>query len=179
MLLQQQGITLPTASDQLVTTAIESGFFSPVAVLLFTLGIVAATCSSSDSALISITTAINIDFLPPSDAKTSEKRRKITHACVCLGFILLLWGFYYMGNQNLLDTLFNIASYTYGPLLGIFAFGLFTRYQIHDKWVPIIALIAPICCLLLQWITHNALGYELLLLNGFITFVGLLVIKKS
>lgn len=179
MLLQQQGIALPTASDQLVTTAIESGFFSPLAVLLFTLGIVAATCSSSDSALISITTAINIDFLPPSDAKTSEKRRKITHAFVCLGFILLLWGFYYMGNQNLLDTLFNIASYTYGPLLGIFAFGLFTRYQIHDKWVPIIAFIAPICCLLLQWITHNALGYELLLLNGFITFVGLLVIKKS
>lgn len=179
VLLHQNSIALPTASDQLVTTAIESGFFSPLAILLFTLGIVAATCSSSDSALISITTAINIDFLPPSDAKTSEKRRKITHACVCLGFILLLWGFYYIGNQNLLDTLFNIASYTYGPLLGIFAFGLFTRYQIHDKWVPTIALISPICCLLLQWITHNALGYELLLLNGFITFVGLLVIKKS
>lgn len=178
LLLQQNGIALPAQSDALVTTAIENGFFSPVAIGLFTLGIVAATCSSSDSALISITTAINIDFLPTSNTQQAEKRRKLTHLCVCIGFIALLWGFYFVGNQNLLDTLFNIASYTYGPLLGLFAFGLFTRLQLHDKWVPLVATLSPVCCWLVQCFSNHALGYELLILNGFITFAGLLLIRK-
>lgn len=178
LLLQQNGMAMPPTSDQLVTTAIENGFFSPIAIGLFTLGIVAATCSSSDSALISITTAINVDFLPTTHPTQAEKQRKITHFCVCVGFIGLLWGFYYIGNQNLLDTLFNIASYTYGPLLGMFSFGLFTRYTVHDKYVPIVATLSPLCCLLMQVACNHALGYELLILNGFITFVGLLLIRK-
>lgn len=178
VVLTQSGIALPAQSDHLVTTAIESGLFSPVAIGLFVLGIVAATCSSSDSALISITTAINIDFLPITNDAKAEKRRKHTHLLVCATFIVLLWVFYYVSNDNLLDTLFNIASYTYGPLLGMFTFGLFTRYQVHDKWVPLIAILSPLCCLLLQRITDNAIGYELLIINGMITFVGLLLIRK-
>ena len=162
----------------LTQSGIESGLFSPVAIGLFVLGIVAATCSSSDSALISITTAINIDFLPITNDAKAEKRRKHTHLLVCAAFIVLLWVFYYVSNDNLLDTLFNIASYTYGPLLGMFTFGLFTRYQVHDKWVPLIAIPSPLCCLLLQRITDNAIGYELLIINGMITFVGLLLIRK-
>ena len=178
VVLTQSGIALPAQSDHLVTTAIESGLFSPVAIGLFVLGIVAATCSSSDSALISITTAINIDFLPITNDAKAEKRRKHTHLLVSAAFIVLLWVFYYVSNDNLLDTLFNIASYTYGPLLGMFTFGLFTRYQVHDKWVPLIAILSPLCCLLLQRITDNAIGYELLIINGMITFVGLLLIRK-
>ena len=87
--------------------------------------------------------------------------------------------FYFVGSDNMIDLLFNLASYTYGPLLGLFAFAMFTKYKINDKLSPIICIISPSICLAAQFLTNNSFGYELLLLNGIITFVGLLLIKRN
>lgn len=179
IIINQNGATV-TQPDLLVLTALQQGSFSPWAILLFTLGIVAATCSSSDSALISLTTAIGFDFLPQITDETSERKRRLRiHRSVCACFIALLWLFYYLNNQNILDLLYSIASYTYGPLLGLFAFGLFTKWQVHDKFVPLVAFISPLCCWLIQLVFNHTIGYELLILNGMLTFVGLLLIRKK
>ncbi len=176
-LLSQHGITIPQQGDLLVSTAIENGLFSSGAILLLVLGIVAATCSSSDSAIVSLTTAISIDFLSPT-AQNSKTTRHLIHGCVCVCILLLLCLFYLLSDTPILDLLYQLASYTYGPLLGLFAFGLFTSYHLHDRWVPVVCIASPLLCLLLQQLMHNSLGYELLILNGLITFVGLLLIRK-
>lgn len=178
----ENGISIPAENDMLLPVAVQLGLLPKAATYLFIIGIISASLSSADSTFVSLTTTLSTTFCPSrtkEDKAHYESFRKRTHLAVGVFFCLMLLIFYFVGSDNMIDLLFRLASYTYGPLLGIFAFGLFTRYQVHDKWVPLVAMIAPLCCLLLQWITHNALGYELLLLNGFITFVGLLLIKKS
>ena len=176
-LFVQKDINIPLQGDLLISTAIENGLFSSGAIVLLVLGIVAATCSSSDSAIISLTTAINIDFLPANKQHNKHLRHAI-HAGVCLCILLLLFLFYKLSNTHILDLLYQLASYTYGPLLGLFAFGLFTKFQLHDRFAPLVCIASPVLCFAIQQLTHNSLGYELLILNGLITFVGLLLIRK-
>jgi hypothetical protein len=94
-------------------------------------------------------------------------------------FCVMLMAFYFVGNDNMIDLLFRLASYTYGPLLGLFALSMFTKVKINDQFSPIICTISPIICVTTQVLSGNSLGYELLLLNGMITFVGLMLIQRK
>jgi Na+/proline symporter len=167
--------------DQLLTTYIQGaagGSLSPLISLLlpvcFTLGIVAASFSSADSALTALTTSYCVDICrKPHD----ERLRKRTHIVMCLCFVLFILLFQYANSTSLIDAIYILVGYTYGPLLGLFAFGLFTCRQPADRLVPYICVASPLVCYAVDMAARRLIdyhfGYELLILNGLLTFTGL------
>ncbi|MBQ4914441.1 sodium:solute symporter [Maribacter sp. MMG018] len=165
--------------------ALNSGLGITVAIT-FMLGLIAAAYSSADSALTSLTTSFCVDFL--GTAKKSEiaakKIRRKTHIGMSILLIIVVISFKYVLDRNVIDGLLTVASYTYGPLLGLFSFGIFTKYQIKDKYVWMVALASVLIVLTLAKIPPELLsgyqfGYELLPLNGLITFIGLWLIRDK
>lgn len=165
--------------------ALNSGLGMTVAIT-FILGLIAAAYSSADSALTSLTTSFCVDFL--GIEKKAEKRRKkirkATHIGMSLLLIIVVIAFKHILDTNVIDGLLQVASYTYGPLLGLFAFGIFTDYKVKDHYVWIVAIVSVAICYILGKLPPENLGgyvfgYELLPLNGLITFLGLLLIRKK
>ena len=146
---------------------------------LFIIGIVAASFSSADSALTSLTTCFCVDILRKPD---NEVLRKKTHIAMCLFFVLFILLFRQLNSTSLIDAIYTLASYTYGPLLGLFAFGLFTKQQPNDRLVPYICIVSPMICYGLDAIAQHLwgyrFGYELLMLNGLLTFLGLFASRR-
>ena len=178
----ENGITIPAENDMLLPEAVRMGLLPEVATYIFIIGIISASLSSADSTFVSLTTTIATTFCPAKIKEDTSKFinfRKLTHIAVGVFFCLMLMVFYFVENDNMIDLLFRLASYTYGPLLGLFALSMFTKIQIKDKFSPIVCTISPIICVIIQVLNDNSLGYELLLLNGIITFVGLLLIKRN
>lgn len=178
----ENGITIPAENDMLLPEAVRMGLLPEVGTYIFIIGIISASLSSADSTFVSLTTTISTTFCPTEtkeDKGKYENFRKLTHIAVGVFFCLMLMVFYFVENDNMIDLLFRLASYTYGPLLGLFALSMFTKIQIKDKFSPIVCTISPIICVIIQVLSDNSLGYELLLLNGIITFVGLLLIKRN
>ncbi|TPN85417.1 sodium:solute symporter [Aquimarina algicola] len=154
--------------------------------IFFLLGLIAAAYSSADSALTSLTTSFCVDFLAieKKDKDDQIKTRKITHILMSLVLIVVIIIFKYVLNENVISNLLTVATYTYGPLLGLYAFGIFTKYKIHDKYSWIVAL----CSLLITIVIANIppkllggyqIGYELLPFNGLMTFIGLILIRRK
>ena len=158
--------------DELLPTFVQG----TSAIYLFVLGIVAASFSSADSALTSLTTCFCVDIRRQSD---NEQLRKRMHVVMCFIFILFILLFRAVNSTSLIDAVYILASYTYGPLLGLFTFGLFTHRQPIDRLVPYICIASPLFCYALDTITQTIwnyrFGYELLMLNGLLTFGGLLL----
>lgn len=178
----ESGITIPTQNDMLLPEAIRMGLLPETATYIFIVGIISASLSSADSTFVSLTTTISTTFCPSQtkeDKGKYENFRKLTHIAVGVFFCIILMVFYFVRNDNMIDLLFRLASYTYGPLLGLFALSMFTKVEINDKFSPLVCTISPIICVIIQVVSGNSLGYELLLLNGMITFVGLMLIRKS
>ena len=156
--------------DELLPTFVQGTY----AVYLFVLGIVAASFSSADSALTSLTTCYCVDI---HRQPGNELLRKRMHIVMCCIFVLLILLFRVVNSTSLIDAVYILASYTYGPLLGLFAFGLFTQKRPDDRLVPYICIASPLVCYALdlttQYIWNYHFGYELLMLNGLLTFIGL------
>ena len=139
-----------------------------------------ASFSSADSALTSLTTSYCVDIKGRVD---DERLRKHAHLAICALFVVFILLFHQFNHTSLIDAIYTIVSYTYGPLLGLFAFGLFTRHQVHDRWVPLVCVASPIICYAAdcwaqqQWNYH--FGYELLMINGLLTFVALRLLARS
>ena len=150
-------------------------------VALFTLGIVAASFSSADSALTSLTTSYCVDI---AGRQADERLRRRVHLLMCLLFVVFILLVRAAGSTSLIDAIYTIVSYTYGPLLGLFAFGLFTKRRVHrDRLVPVVCVASPLLCFALdqlarQWCYYR-FGYELLMLNGLLTFLGLWLLSKK
>ena len=154
--------------------------------ITFILGLIAAAYSSADSALTSLTTSFCVDILDMSgkSEKAQKSIRKKTHIGMSLLLVLVIISFKYILNSNVIDSLLTVAGYTYGPLLGMFAFGIFTDYKIKDKFVWIVALASVTIVFMLGEIPAEDLGgyvigYELLPLNGLLTFIGLILIRRK
>ena len=162
--------------DELLPTFVQG----TSAIYLFVLGIVAASFSSADSALTSLTTCYCVDIRRKPD---NELLRKRMHVVMCFIFVLFILLFRAVNSTSLIDAVYILASYTYGPLLGLFTFGLFTHRQPKDRWVPYICVASPLICYVLdivfQYIWAYHFGYELLMLNGLLTFVGLWLTSKN
>ena len=165
--------------------ALNSGLGITVAVT-FMLGLIAAAYSSADSALTSLTTSFCVDFLntEKKSENVAKRIRRITHVGMSVLLILVVISFKYILDKNVIDGLLTVASYTYGPLLGLFSFGIFTKHQVKDKYVWIVALICVSIILFLAKLPSDyfggyVFGYELLPLNGLLTFVGLWLIRKK
>ena len=165
--------------DALLPTYIQScSDLSPLTAhllpLFFAIGIVAASFSSADSALTSLTTCFCVDICRQPD---NEALRKKMHIVMCGFFMLFILLFRQLNSTSLIDAIYILASYTYGPLLGLFVFGLFTKKQPNDRLVPYICIVSPLLCyaldIMVQHVWDYRFGYELLMLNGLLTFVGL------
>lgn len=180
MLAQQEGIALPSSGDELLPMFAATGKMGNMVVVLFTIGIVAASFSSADSALTALTTTYCVDIKEKADDETLRHR---VHAGMSVVFIIFILLFRTFNSTNLIDAIYILVSYTYGPLLGLFAFGLFTKYQVTDRWVPYFAILSPILCYALNALAQQLwgyhFGYELLMLNGALTFAGLYVTRKK
>lgn len=173
-----RGISLPERGDDILPMLCAGGYLGQSVLVLFTIGIIAAAFSSADSALTALTTSFCVDILDVDRRFTRpEKVRKTVHACIALLFVGFILLFGAVNSSSILDAVYVIASYTYGPLLGLFCFGLFTSCRPRPVWIPFICVAAPVFCFLLDCYTTAhfgyRFGYELLMLNGLLTFGGL------
>ena len=174
----QFGIVIPADADMLFPNiALNTGL--PLYVgILFIIGIIAAAYSSADSALTSLTTSFCVDILEFERQEPSQqiRTRKYAHlflSVVLLGVILL---FKAINDQSVIKSLFTVAGYTYGPLLGLYSFGLFTQWKVKDRLVPLVAVLSPVICYVIKQ-KIPAIGFELLIINGAITFLGLCLLS--
>ncbi len=178
-LAAQQHIELPALGDDILPMFCTSGILGHSILVFFTIGIIAAAFSSADSALTALTTSFCIDFLgvEKEEAAHAKRTREICHLCISVLFALIILAFKAINNRSVIDAIYIIVSYTYGPLLGLFAFGLFTRKHPRDRYVPYICVLSPLLCFTLDYLAKQYLGYifgyEMLMLNGAITFLGL------
>lgn len=180
MLAAQRGMTLPARGDELLPMFAATGVLGPTVVVMFSLGLVAASFSTVDSAMTSVTTSFCVDICErPAD----ERLRRRVHLLVALLMGVLAWVFGLLNSTSVIDAVYTLVAYTYGPLLGLFAFGLLTKRKGNDPCVPYICVAAPLLCLLLDKgcasLFDYHFGYELLLLNGLLTFLGLCVRREA
>jgi Na+/proline symporter len=182
----KHGIELPTRTDDLFPM-IAIKYLGPLAGLVFIIGLISAAYPSADGALTSLTTSFTIDFLglnKREDLNEEQKKRIRYKVHLSFAFLLLfvIVLFRAINDRAVIDKLFTVAGYTYGPLLGLYAFGLFTRFQVRDKLVPYIAISSPIFCYFLSdnsvfLLDGYKFGFELLIINGLYTFVGLWMLR--
>jgi Na+/proline symporter len=180
---EQKGIALPAFSDELFPRLAlnELGFGVGI---FFLLGITASSYASADSALAGLTTSFCIDFLNFKNKPEEVKRKQkfLVHVAFSLLFLVVIIIFREINERSVIDAVLSIAGYTYGPLLGLFSFGLFTKLQVREKLVPVVCITSP---LLSYWISSNApvwfngykIGIEILIINGLLTFIGLAIIS--
>jgi Na+/proline symporter len=147
-------------------------------ILIFILGLIAAAYSSADSALTSLTTSFCVDILE-IDIKDSSSiiRRKYIHLLFSVIILVVILTLNAINDQSIISSIFSVAGYTYGPLLGLYFFGLFTSYSVNDKLVPYIAIIAPVLSYIIQ--TYYSIGFEILIVNALIVCLGLFVTKEN
>ena len=180
MLLGKYNLQMPASGDDLLPMFAASGMLGNGVVVLFSLGIVAASFSSADSALTALTTSYCVDICQRKD---DEKMRKRVHVVMAVVFALFVVLFKMVNSQGVLDAIYTLCGYTYGPLLGLFAYALLTKRSVGDKAVPYIAVASPVICFIIDWYTKNytayRFGYELLMLNGMLTFLGLWICSVS
>ena len=181
----QMNLALPEVNDDILPLFATQGYLGQTVLVLFTIGIIAAAFSNSDSALTAMTTSVCVDLLRTDrDVEEVALRRRgkvhITLSVILVFFICLVEA---LNSKSVIDAIYIIASYTYGPLLGMFAFGLFTRRRTRDRWVPFIAVASPILCYALDRFAMQSygykFGYELLMLNGMLTFAGMYALSSK
>jgi Na+/proline symporter len=151
---------------------------------IFILGLVAAAYSSADSALTALTTSFCVDFLGFSENDNRIKQRYLIHIGFSLMLFMVIIIFRLVNNDSVINSLFTMAGYTYGPLLGFYAFGLFTGKKVKDRWIPVVAVLSPVICYFIsshsqQWFWGYTFGFELLILNGALTFLGMIIFQQS
>jgi Na+/proline symporter len=178
-------IQLPAVSDELFPM-LAFHEFGLLAAVLFLLGITASTYASSDSALAALTTSFCIDFLDFKNKPevVKQKQKNIVHVGFSILFLIIILIFKEINERSLIDAVLMAATYTYGPLLGLFAFGIFSKRKVEGKLVPVVCLLAPLLCYLLvvnapQMLNGYQVGYENLIINGLLTYFGLFLISKK
>ena len=178
-LAERQGMALPVFGDELLPMFAATGLLGTAVVVLFAIGIVAASFSSADSALTSLTTSYCVDI---RESEADEQLRRRVHVVMCGLFVVFILLFRVLNSTSVIDAIYIMCSYTYGPLLGLFAFGLLTHRRVGDRLVPWVCVASPLLCFAIDRVVAAAIGYrfgyELLLLNGMITFVGLWLSAK-
>ena len=182
---QQNGID--AHKDELFPIIATQGSLGIATALFFLLGLIAAAYSSADSALTSLTTSFSIDILEIDKNKDTEKQEKIRKKIhIIFSFVLIatiLIFKYFIADVSIIAKIFTFAGYTYGPLLGLYAFGMFTKHSVNDKIVPIICLTAPILTFVISHYSKEKLGFDfgffVLVLNGFFTFIGLYLLQQQ
>jgi Na+/proline symporter len=187
-------VAAPTGDALFPFVAVSAGLPAVVGVV-FALGLIASTYSAAGSALTALTTSFTVDILgagrqvdmlgagSQNDAKL-KRTRGLVHACIAVAITLVIIAFRALSSTSVIDAVYVLASYTYGPILGMFAFGMATRRPVRDRWVPLVAILSPALCLVLD-LNSEALfggyrfGYEILILNALFTVIGLIILIRK
>ena len=182
---RKSGISIPANTDDLYPMRALNYLGLPVGIA-FLLGIIAAAYSSADSALTALTTSFSIDFLKIEKYEENkiQKIKRLSHLMFSVLLILVILFFRTINNESIVMAVFRVAGYTYGPILGLFVFGMYSKRIVTDKWVPFVAFISPVICYFISKYSETILfgykfGFELLILNGLITIAGLWMISKK
>lgn len=185
---QQRGLHIPSKSDELFSMVATQSHFPAIVGVLFVLGLISSAYSAAGSALTALTTSFSVDILgiyKDASDKKAHNIRKSVHIGMCVVMGLVIVVFNLLNNTSVVDSVYILASYTYGPILGLFIFGILTRRKVRDRYVPLVAVLSPILSFVLQmkskeWFNGYSMSYELLIVNAAITILGLcLLIKKK
>lgn len=182
----QNGITNPAKSDELFPMVATGGYFPVIVGVLFIVGLISSAYSAAGSALTALTTSFTVDILGTKGKSEQEvvTIRKRVHIGMAIVMGIVIFIFNILNNTSVIDAVYILASYTYGPILGLFAFGMLTKKQVRDKYIPLVAILSPILCFILQknsevWFNGYAFSYELLIFNAFFTFIGLCLLTVN
>lgn len=193
LLYMYAGDNLPMKDGKVVGDALfgeiawSEGF--PVFIgIIFIIGLIAAAYSAAGSALTALTTSFTVDILKATE-KQSDKdltlTRKLVHIIMSLLMVLVIVVFYELNDDSAINAVYSLAAYTYGPILGMFVFGLATKKAVNDRWVPVVCVLSPVICYILQsnseaWFNGYQISFELLIINALVTVLGLcLLIKRK
>jgi len=181
----RNAIQNPAKSDELFPMIATGGYFPLVVGLLFMVGLISSAYAAAGSALTALTTSFTIDILGTEGKSEDEIRkfRKRVHfgMAIVMGIVIFVFGI--LNNKTVIDAVYTLAGYTYGPILGMFAFGIFMKQRVYDKFIPVVALLSPVFCYVLQhyserWFNGYQFSYELLIINALFTFTGLWLLSK-
>ena len=183
---ERTGITIPMGSDNMFPTVATAPTMPIIVGILFILGLVSSTYSAAGSALTALTTSFTVDILGGTkrfDEVQLTKVRKGVHIGMAVAMFVVICALFILGSSNVIDAVYTLASYTYGPILGLFAFGIITKWRVRGRHVGIVAIVAPILSFILQqnserWFGGYKFSYELLIVNALITFIGLVLLIK-
>jgi len=180
-------VVLPNKGDEVFPFLATQGYFPLIVSLLFIIGLISAAYAAAGSALTALTTSFSIDILKAkgkTEKETTVVRQKV-HAAMATVMAIVIYVINLLNNTSVIDTVYKLASYTYGPLLGMFIFGIFTQWKIRERWVPLVAIASPVLCLVLDinsktWFNGYEFSHERLIFNALFTFIGLcLLIKRK
>ena len=183
---EKSGIRTPERSDELFPMIATGGYFPAAVGVLFVIGLVSSAYSAAGSALTALTTSFTVDILEGTrryDERRLTRVRRRVHVGMAVLMGLLILCFEAFGNDSVINLVYKVASYTYGPILGMFAFGMFTRCRVRDRWVPFAAVAAPLLSASLQyaarvWWSYH-IGFELLIYNALFTMLGMLLLVRK
>ena len=184
----RNGIQNPEKSDELFAMIATGGYFPIVVGILFIVGLISSAYATAGSALTALTTSFTLDILGVEGKSEDEVRRlrKKVHfgMMVAMGVVVFVFGM--LNNKTVIDAVYTLASYTYGPIVGMFTFGIVMKHRVRDKFIPIVAFVSPVLCFVVQqnserWFNGYQFSYELLLINALFTFLGLwaLAVRKK
>ena len=180
----EMNITLPEKGDQVFPFLATQGYFPLMVGIVFIIGLVAASYSAAGSALTALTTSFTIDILGGKSKSEEEltKSRKGVHVLMAVIMAICIYVFNLLNNTSVIDAVYILSSYTYGPILGMFTFGLISKRAVKDKWVPLVALLSPVLCFILDknseaWFNGYQFSYEILILNALFTIIGLAIVS--
>ena len=177
-------IALPTNPDDVFPYLATGGYFPTIVGILFIIGFIASAYSSACGALTALTTSFSVDIVGNLKISKSYNKLGIVHFCMAAVMAGCIMVIHLLNNDSVIQTVFLVASYTYGPLLGMFAFGMLTKWQVRDRWIPLIAIVAPVITYIIDihsamWFNGYVFSHERLLLNAVLTFVGMMAIIKN
>lgn len=179
------GLEMPEKSDEIFGLVAAHPSLPPVVGIMFVIGLVAAAYSAAGSAMVSLTTSFSVDILNATskDEIRLASTRKLVHAAMALTMASVIIIFYMISEEDAISAVYTLASYTYGPILGLFTFGMFSRRQVQDRMVPVVCIAAPLLCMLIKSWLHSSFSYEmsfeLLILNALLTCVGLSIFSRK
>lgn len=184
----QNNIDIPAKSDELFPLIATNGYFPAIVGVLFIIGLISAAYAAAGSAMTALTTSFTVDILESTkkgktDEEISRTRKKVHFGmAIVMGIVIIVINL--LNNTSVIDAVYILASYTYGPILGLFAFGIFTKKSVKDKYIPLVAIIAPVICFILDknsevWFNGYKFSYEILIINAILTFIGLIFLTTK
>lgn len=174
----------PLKGDDVFPFLATGNYFPVIVGILFIIGFIAAAYSAAGSALTALTTSFTVDILNKEKDTNLTKVRTFVHIGMAVLMAVCIYVIHILNNDSVIQTVYKVASYTYGPLLGMFCFGIFTKRQVRDRWIPLVVILAPVITWIIDvnsavWFNGYVFSHERLILNALLTFMGMVCLLKG